>query len=64
MRDVISKRALNRKEVAEMLGISVSTIRRLEKTGKPNPVQLSKRTLGFPIEQVEDFINKNIKLKM
>ena len=52
------KKLLSKKEVAEMLGVSVQTVMRYKAAGKLPFVQLSPRTIKFKPEAVEYFVSE------
>ena len=58
---VVAKRShlLNRKEVASLLGISVSSLRRWEKAGRIEKHRLSCRTIRFDPQEIDKIIREN-----
>lgn len=47
-------------ELAEMLGVSVQTIWRMEKRGElPERVNISKRAIGWKSDEIDEFVNSN-----
>ena len=54
-------RLLNRREVADMLGLSVPTIDKLTASGKiPIPIKIG-RSVKWRPDQITDFINKKVE---
>lgn len=54
----MSKKAVSLKEAAEMLGVSVDTIRRAIKSGRLKAFQLNDRgNYRIPMEEIERFMN-------
>ncbi len=55
--DSASLRVRSRKEVCDLLGLSASTLQRLERDGTfPSPVQLSQRRVGWTEDALREFI--------
>ena len=52
-------RLLNRKEVASLLGISVSSLRRWEKAGRIEKHRLTCRTIRFDPQEIDKIIREN-----
>lgn len=46
------------KDVPNILGISLSTVRRLIDAGRLTPLKLSTRARGFTRSQLDDYINE------
>jgi excisionase family DNA binding protein len=58
----IEKRALSLKEAAQMLNVSVGTVRRAVKSGSINAFQFTKAgNYRIPIEEIEKFIGGKLK---
>jgi len=53
----MEKRFLRAKEVAEYLGIGLSTVWLYAKEGKLTPIRLSARVTVFDIKEIEAFAN-------
>lgn len=49
------------KEIAEMFGVCIRTVRNWVKSGKIKVVKLSQRTVRITEEELENFKQKNIK---
>ena len=52
-------RIISREQVAELLGCSISTIQRLEKSGElPEPLRYGHRTVRHELSTIRDFAKK------
>lgn len=56
----VGKKYLRAKEVAEYLGIGMSTVWLYAKQGKLNPKKISSRVTVFNIDNIEAFIESNV----
>jgi excisionase family DNA binding protein len=54
----MTEKLLSREEVAELFGLTISTIRRWERAGKLHPLRLGPITVRFRPEDVEAFLQK------
>lgn len=53
-------RVISAKQAADRCNISLSTWRRLQKMGVgPAPIRLSARRIGWRVQDVDNYINKN-----
>lgn len=50
---------LNRKQVAEILGVSIMTVKRREASGLLNPVRLESRIIRFRLSDIDACITEN-----
>lgn len=55
---MIQDRLLRPKIVTEMLGVSKSTLSKMGKRGELNPVQITRRAVGYRQSDIEAFINR------
>jgi len=51
-------RVWNRKEAAEMLGISIASLRKLEKAGQLQPINITARVIGYRDSHIRRFVNE------
>ena len=49
---------LNRKQVAELLGVHVKTVARYEREGQLKSLRLNRRVIRYRPEAVEDYLSK------
>jgi excisionase family DNA binding protein len=52
----IEDRLLRQKEVAELLGVSKSTIVKLGKTGRLSPINITSRAVGYRMSDIKRFM--------
>lgn len=59
-RSIPVERVLSFKETCEALALSKSSLRRIINTGEINPIRLSKRRIGFRVQDVNAFIGSRM----
>jgi predicted DNA-binding transcriptional regulator AlpA len=57
----VKPRLLTRKQVAELLGVHVETVKRYTRNGLLNPVNFTARALRYPEAEVFDFMQNGAK---